>query len=364
MPRIVSILPKGEGFTPESFGAVSLCVRDFTRASRYRDETLIIGGTTASGFDGIQYRRTRPISWYENRTRAYANASAGLIREYRADLAEVHNRPQFIWLLARKTDVKLALHLHNDPQEMDASRTPAERLHLIQRCSVIYCVSEFIRSRFLDGLGDNARVRTVHNGLDAPATLPPKEKLLVFAGRMTEGKGGLLLAQALRLALPALPGWQAVIIGSTRHSVGTKPGTYEAQVMEALAPLGSQVEQPGFLGHEATLRWFARASLAVTPSVWAEPFGRTALEALASGCALISSGRGGLAEVTGDAALTLTDLTPETLADAIRALARDEPRRENLARAGRIQAARFALDLCARALDDARDFALTQEPRL
>ena len=54
----------------------------------------------------------------------------------------------------------------------------------------------------------------------------------------------------------------------------------------------------------------ARAAIVVVPSRWSEPFGLTALEALACGAALLCSPRGGLPEVYGQAAQRI-DPTPD-----------------------------------------------------
>ena len=67
---------------------------------------------------------------------------------------------------------------------------------------------------------------------------------------------------------------------------------------------------------------------------WAEPFGRTALEAHAGGAALISSGTGGLSEISGGAALTLPSVTPHSIAASIRTLIENSELRHRLAREG------------------------------
>jgi len=85
----------------------------------------------------------------------------------------------------------------------------------------------------------------------------------------------------------------------------------------------------------------ANASVVVVPSLWPEPFGLTALEAMASGAALIASPRGGLREVAGDAALYIDPDEPGSIADAILQLARDPARRAALAEAGRARAQAF-----------------------
>jgi glycosyltransferase involved in cell wall biosynthesis len=357
LSRIVTILPKGEGFSPQAFGAIALCVRDFTLHSRYRAETLVVGGTTPEGFDGLRYASPPRARWFENRTRAYACGCAQLIKREGATLAEIHNRPLLVRLIARHFSCKIALHLHNDPQEMREARTPVERTHLLALTKGVYCVSRYIRDRFLEGLPERAgeKVYVVPNGIEIPSALPPKENLIVFAGRMTEGKGALLLARALKIALPLMDGWSAVLIGSRRHEAGNPASAHEREIEETLAALGGQAYLPGFLPYPETLSYFARAAIAVVPSVWAEPFGRTALEAMAHGCALISSGTGALKEVTGNAAFTLSLLEPRTIADALLKLATDEQARTKLQDLARARAQAFAITGCAATLDDARD---------
>ena len=66
-----------------------------------------------------------------------------------------------------------------------------------------------------------------------------------------------------------------------------------------------------------------------------EPFGRTALEALAGGAALITSGLGGLAEICGDCAVTVDPNDADLVAAALGGLMDAPERRAGLARAGR-----------------------------
>ena len=60
----------------------------------------------------------------------------------------------------------------------------------------------------------------------------------------------------------------------------------------------------------------ARAAIVVVPSRWPEPFGLTALEAMACGAALLCSPRGGLPEAAGDAAQTIDPDDPAAMAAA------------------------------------------------
>jgi glycosyltransferase involved in cell wall biosynthesis len=92
----------------------------------------------------------------------------------------------------------------------------------------------------------------------------------------------------------------------------------------------------------------------VVPSRWPEPFGLAALEAMACGTPLLCSARGGLAEVTGEAAVRIDPDDPAAMAAAMVALAHDPPRRAALEREGRARAARFDAPAAAARLDALR----------
>ena len=48
------------------------------------------------------------------------------------------------------------------------------------------------------------------------------------------------------------------------------------------------------------LNFYKKSSIAVVPSKWQEPFGRTSMESAAYGCATITSKNGGLPETFKD----------------------------------------------------------------
>ena len=51
-----------------------------------------------------------------------------------------------------------------------------------------------------------------------------------------------------------------------------------------------------WIQHKKILEYYSKASISVVPSRWLEPFGRTAMESAAHGCATITSKNGGLPE--------------------------------------------------------------------
>ena len=83
----------------------------------------------------------------------------------------------------------------------------------------------------------------------------------------------------------------------------------------------------------------ASAEIAAVPSMWEEPFGRAAVEAMAQGAALIASRRGALPEIAGDAALYVEPGDVAGFAATLRGLAQDVELRRRLQAAGRARAA-------------------------
>jgi len=84
-----------------------------------------------------------------------------------------------------------------------------------------------------------------------------------------------------------------------------------------------------------------------------EPFGRTALEAMASGAALITSGRGGLAEICGPCAVIVEPSDADGIAAALGRLLDEPDRRSDLAVAGRKRVeALFDIRTIARQMDE------------
>lgn len=326
--QIAVLLPFPERFSPRNAGAISLRVRDATRASRYRNRIAIYGKPVEEPFAGFDYRPIQPRGrWLLGRNRGLAEGFWHAIRNDPPAMVEVHNRPRMFFHLAmRSSALPLALHLHNDPTKMDALRSPAQRMALARRAVAVYCVSDYIRARFLDGLDirpDNVHV--LHNGIERPwPVLPEKEKLIVFAGRIIPEKGAREFVEAVAAVLPRHPGWQAVMVGAQRPGQAGPVSEYEKTVYERFSGIGPAARFLGYQPHEVVMDLYARAAIAILPSIWDDPFPRAAVEALAAGCALITSERGGLAEMCRGRSITLADPNGDTIARELDRLLSDE----------------------------------------
>jgi glycosyltransferase involved in cell wall biosynthesis len=326
---IAVVLPHAERFVADQAGAIALQVQAATLASRFKSRIRVYGSPVGEPLPGIAFVPVVPVAaWWRSKTWAYAAALTRLLRQDRPLLVEVHNRPAMLLHLARREPaLKLSLHLHNDPLAMAQSRTARQRRRLLALAAHVYCVSAFIRGRFLNGLDGRlderllARLHVLHNGIAWPrAPSAAKERLILFVGRLNPDKGAHLFVDALAQILPRHPDWQAVLVGGQLPSGREAGSAYAKAVLERCGALGPRVQSYGFMPHGEVMTLFQRAAIAVVPSLWDEPFSRTVIEGLSSGCAVIASARGGIPEPMGDAGILLAQPSAMTLAAALEEL--------------------------------------------
>lgn len=355
-PKIGIVLPWRENFTLRKSGAIALCMRDFAAYSRFASSTTLLGAGVCE-YSDVRYQRIVGWeTWWRRARDAYAEAVAKQGAGF--DLVEVQNRPYMMARLRRRLrGTKLALHLHNDPQTMDGSRTVDERRALLALCDAIYCVSEFIRGRFLDGLDDPAgKAVAVHNGVPKLDVMGPKAPIIAFVGRVIAIKGVAELVQAFAAAAADMPGWRLVIAGDDPD--GLISGA-RSTVARERAALGDRLELLGQVSHAQAMALLARAEVAAVPSMWDDPCPRAAIEALANGCALVATQRGGLAEIADGAGVMVDPSDTTEFAAQLRKITSDAALRLRLQQAAKHKADQdFDIVEVAAKLDRARVRAL------
>ncbi len=123
-----------------------------------------------------------------------------------------------------------------------------------------------------------------------------------------------------------------------------------AEKADALATslgVGDAVKRLGYVGDDelGVLYRAARAHVLVS---WCEGFGLTVVEAMASGCPVLTTQGGSLGEIVLDAALTVDPADSTAIGVAIARLAGDETLRDDLSRRGRARAPLFSRNVQAR----------------
>ncbi len=353
---IATILPPKEMFSPSATGAIGLLVHALARTL---PGGTVYGMTTKRPFDDVAFT---PVALPWRPLRQADRYAMGLVRALQrrpASLIEVHNRPDLALHLAdRFPQIPVMLFLHNDPQGMRRARTEPERAALVARLALVAPVSAYLAGR----LPGSPNVQVFPNFIDRSAMpTAPREQLLLFAGRVVADKGADSFVQACALALPQLPGWRAEMIGADRFGADSP----ETPFLAALRPRAEAagVTLRGWQPHAQVLEAMARAAIVVVPSRWPEPFGLTALEAMACGSALLCAQSGGLAEVTQGAAIPIDPENQARIAAELVRLARDPQARAALGAAGLARAAAYDLPEAAARLAALRRSVLDAWPR-
>ena len=110
-----------------------------------------------------------------------------------------------------------------------------------------------------------------------------------FVGRLVPEKGVDVLLQAMRLVVDNLPDARLLVAGE---------GKDEPRLRALCGELGldGSVEFLGYMEPAKFEAFWRRTHLQVVPSLWAEPFGLVAVEAMAAARAVIATREGGLEE--------------------------------------------------------------------
>jgi len=222
-------------------------------------------------------------------------------------------------------------------------------------CRVI-AISEATRRDLIEHVGVPAeRIDVVHSGVDherfsAHAEDGERERVtraLGFDGPFLLCLGASDARKNLPLLVRAF-GQSGVARELTLVFAGPISARQRARLLAAIA--GSRVEgRVSILGYidDALLVALYRHCLAyVFPSSY-EGFGLPILEAMACGAPTLTSGLSALAEVAGDAALTLPSLEQDVLADGIARITRDAELRATLRARGLEHVKGFTWQRCA-----------------
>ncbi len=336
-PKIDLLLPSKESFSPENAGAVSTIIRDLIAESSKPGAQTVFGNKTEKPFPGINFTSLHTKhKWLYGKNIGFAAAYCNHLRYNSApDLIEVHGRCNVAaYLLKKKLKIPITMYVYNDPREMAGAKSQTERRTLLNGLVQIVCISDFIRNCFLDGLNpakhEMIKIQNINCGVPRRLKTPPaKEPIIFIAGRMVPEKGILEAALAVARILPFYPEWKLVIAGARRFQ-DAPVGSYEAKVGKAIAPLGSQAEMTGFIPPDAVRSWQERAAIAACPSTWQEPLGKVVLEALAGGCAVLTTRRGGIPEVAEGRALIIDNPTISEFYDGFKTLLSNEALRRDL----------------------------------
>ena len=163
--------------------------------------------------------------------------------------------------------------------------------------------------------------------LRPPLAYPPT---IAFAGRLVPVKGADVLIRAYAHVVKKISDARLIMAGEGEERARLEKLTGDLG-------LGSRVEMLGHVSTEQMEKIFDAAWVQAVPSLWAEPFGFVAAEAMMRGTAVIASDTGGLREIVrdGETGRLVPPGSVDALADALVEILQDRARAERWGRAGR-----------------------------
>lgn len=147
-----------------------------------------------------------------------------------------------------------------------------------------------------------------------------------------------------------------------RVAGGVRPGGEAWVDRMRSAPLADHVDYVGYVAGADRRALYEGARLLVLPS-FHEGFGLPALEAMSLGIPVVTSDRGALPEVVGDAGLMVDAEDRHALAEAIATVLTDGDRASEMSARGLARAAGFNWDVAGKALYDAYTALMTRTGR-
>ena len=284
--NIAILLPYKEKYNLDKAGAASIWVKDYLSISKLKNQTLIFGNLDkkdkplTKNFVNIDLTKT-----YIRKNIQYTKHLYDYHLKNKFKIIEIHNRPEsLLYLIKKKISAKLIFMFHNNPQDMRSSKSINDRIFIAENTDQIYFVSRWVKDKFFEGLPFNHRnnCEILYPAIKPLKKFPKKDNLIIFSGKLNSSKGFDLYGKAVIKILDKYKSWNAIAIGNEPR----EKFNFNHKNFKIL----------DWVKHDDILDYYKKASISVVPSRWLEPFGRTAMESAAYGCATITTRNGGLPE--------------------------------------------------------------------
>ena len=332
--KINILLPYKEKFDEHKASSVSITIRNNLLHSKYLNQIKIYGQNVQNpsfkdNFIGLKYS----ILSLKGKNEFLAYKMLKIINKdtEQKQLIEIHNRPYLIDQFTKNIKFPIILFFHNDPQTMKGSKSIKDREKILDKCAAIFCVSEFIKSKFVEGIGTNLnKIHVLYNGVERKIKkFPKKKKEVLFVGRLVPEKGVHFYVEAVKSLVNKYPEWTFRLIGSFRLGDKENRNLFADKIIKKFSLIGPQAKFHGFQEQKFVEEKMKNASIVVIPSLWEEPFGLVAAEAMSNGACIVASKVGGIPEIIKDNGILIEKINHENLLSKIDYLIKDNKLRKS-----------------------------------
>lgn len=214
-----------------------------------------------------------------------------------------------------------------------------------RHAAAVVTVSKFSASRIIRFFPDlESKLHIIYNaphpifGSEVSLDLEHQVKRLSGGAPYVLVPGGLSLRKNAKLIIDSVAGLARSLPEVKLIVAGSNESPYVDQIRSAKVP---NVVLTGYVSDELLNALYQRAEVVWFPSRY-EGFGMPAIEAMASGAAVVASATASLPEVTGEAALLCDVNDPDEHVDAISSLVASSQTRQELCLRSKQQAAKFS----------------------
>ena len=311
--KINILLPYKEKFDENKASSVSITVKNNLFHSKFVNQIKVFGQNVENplfkdNFIGFKHS----VLSLQSKNRFLASKMIEIISKDtdNKQLIEIHNRPYLVDQIAKANEFPISLFFHNDPLTMNGSRTVKDRQNLLEKCTAIFCVSKYVRNLFFDGISKNyKKVFVLYNGVNKKLKkFPKKKKEILFVGRLVPEKGVHHYINCIKLIADSYTDWNFGLIGSFKLGENQNKNQYANQIKNKFIQIGPKAKFYGFQNHEFVQKKMKTASIIVIPSIWQEPFGLVAAEAMSNGACIIASKVGGITEIVGNNGILIKNI--------------------------------------------------------
>ena len=315
-------------FPPRIIGGISAHVHDLSRAlARKRVNVHVItcdfpgapeyeeiGGVHVYRFNSYRIPAHTFLAWIFSMNQNMIERSIEVVDAHNGQIDVIHAHD---WLVANaaielknRYEKPLLSTIHSTEIgrrggiQSNHQRTINEiERRFVHESSRVICCSDYMANQVCRSFGlPREKVRVIPNGVEASRFnlkvdyhavrqrfIEPNGKIVLYVGRLVHEKGVHVLIGALPKVLRVLPNVKLVIVG--------EGGMKESLLKEALHfGIQDKVFFTGFVDEKTLISLYKVSDVAVFPSLY-EPFGITALEAMAAKVPVVVSDVGGLSEI-------------------------------------------------------------------
>lgn len=357
--KVLMICTEKNPVPPIRGGAVQTYIYETAEQLARHHQVTVLGVQdpelpTTQEIQGVSYVRVPRGNGTLNE---YAYAVVNFLKERRFDLIHIFNRPRLVLpIRGVAPNARLILSLHNDMFET-AKIPQAEAEKALDELEALVCVSNYVGKRVATLYPQaQPKLQTIYSGVDlnqfAPRWSQRAEKtrkalrsqhgigkgpVVLFVGRLSPKKGADVLLQAMALVARKQTNASLVLVGSKWYG-DNKVSDYVAYVRALAARSPARVVSTGFVLPQEIEQWFWTGDLLVCASQWQEPLARVHYEAMAAGLPIVTTDRGGNAEVVkgfGNGTVVATPEEPSAFAKEILAILGDSRLQEQMGKRGR-----------------------------